>query len=286
MSAWIELLRPHHWIKGIFILLPLPFAWLAGARLDPGRIALGVLGLSLCASGVYALNDARDADADRAHPRKRTRPVARGAISPGAARAAGALLMLGGLGLCFAAGGAAALLCAALYVAANLAYSLGAKNAPLVDVFLLASGYLLRVLLGCALAAVAPSVWLLGCASALALFLSFAKRRADLVAGLGEEVRASLAGYSVRFLDEAMTLTAGIALVAYALYCIDARVMVAGRELAGVPFVAFGILDYLRRAFVEGAGGFPVEELLGSKRILLVGLCYLVATGWSLGLIG
>jgi 4-hydroxybenzoate polyprenyltransferase len=279
-------MRLRHWSKGIFILLPLPFAWAAGARFGPGTIAIGLLAFSLCASGVYALNDARDAEADRVHPRKRSRPVARGAISPAGARGAAAALIALGLTLLGLAGGREALLLGALYLATNLTYSLGAREAPLLDVFLLASGYVIRVLLGCALARAPASAWLLGCASALALFLSFAKRRADLVAGLGEEVRGSLSGYSVRFLDQAMALCAGVSLLAYALYCIEARVMIQGRELAGMPFVAFGILDYLRRAFVEGAGAFPVEELLGSRRILLAGLAYLLATAWSLGLLG
>lgn len=284
--AWIELVRLPDWVKGVFILAPLPFAWAAGARLDAPRIALGVLGFSLCASGAYAFNDVRDAAADRAHPRKRERPVARGAISPGAARTASALLLLAGLALSLGAGGAAVALFAALYVGQALVYSLGAKNVALLDVFLLASGFVLRVLAGCALAGVVASAWLLACSSALALFLAFAKRRADLVAGLGEEVRGALAGYSVPFLDLFMTQSAGVALLAYALYCIEARVMVEGRELAGVPFVAFGILEYARRAFADGAGAFPLEDLLRSARMWLAGLGYLAATAWSLGALG
>lgn len=282
-AALLELLRLHHWLKGIFILAPLPFAWAAGARLDLLRIALGVLAFSLCASGVYALNDARDAASDRAHPRKRSRPVARGALSARAARVTAAVLLSVGLTLSYAVAGPPAAALVALYVGANVGYSLGAREVALLDVFLLASGFVLRVLFGCVLAGVAPSAWLLGCSSALALFLAFAKRRADLVAGLGEDVRGALSGYTVRFLDQAMTINAGIALLAYALYCIEAEVLIEGRELASVPFAAFGLLEYLRRAFVEGAGGFPVEELLGSRRLLLAAMAYVVATAWSLG---
>ena len=153
-----------------------------------------------------------------------------------------------------------------------------------MDVFLLASGFLIRVLLGCALVDAAPSNWLLLCSSMLALFLAFGKRRADLVAGLTSEHRASLAGYTVGFLNSALGITAGIAMFAYALYSQESPAFVEGRELVGLPFVAFGILDYLRVAMGEGVGGSPVEMAYRSRSLQISVLCWAIATAWSLGL--
>jgi hypothetical protein len=140
------------------------------------------------------------------------------------------------------------------------------------------------VILGCVLVAAAPSNWLLLCTSMLALFLAFGKRRADLAAGLTSEHRASLAGYTLTFLDAALSITAGIALFAYALYSQESPAFVEGRELLGIPFVAFGILDYLRMAIGEGAGGSPVEMAYRSRSLQICVLGWLIATTWSLGI--
>ena len=178
----------------------------------------------------------------------------------------------------------AAIVLSLIYLSANIVYSLGLKNLPVLEVFLLASGFLIRVLLGCALVDAPPSNWLLLCTSTLALFLAFGKRRADLVAGLTHEHRASLAGYTLGFLDSALGITAGIALLTYALYSQESPAFVHGRELAGLPFVAFGILDYLREAMGKGVGGSPVELAYRSRPLQFAVLGWVIATAWSLGL--
>jgi 4-hydroxybenzoate polyprenyltransferase len=172
----------------------------------------------------------------------------------------------------------------ASYLALNAVYTLGAKHVALLDVFLVASGFVIRVLVGCALVQAAPSRWLLLCSSALALFLAFAKRRGDLLEGAGAAERPALAGYDARFLEAAMGINAGIALLAYALYCGSAEVLVPGRELAGLPFAAFGILDVLRLAYVEGAGAAPVELALRHRPLQVCAVLWSLATAWSLGL--
>lgn len=278
------LLRPHHWIKNAFVLLPVPFALAAGAHLDAAIFAAGFLGFCLLASAVYAFNDIRDAETDRLSPRKRLRPLASGAVSVGTAWILCAVCLVAAVALGASTGLASVLVLYAVYLGANAAYSLGAKHVPLLDVFILAAGFVIRVLLGTALVLAVPSRWLLLCSSALALFLAFAKRRGDLTEGVGAEHRPSLAGYNVRFLDAAMGVCAGIALVTYALYCVEAEVLVAGREMASVPFVAFAILDYLRLAFTEDAGASPVALALGQRSLQACGVLWLVATGWSLGL--
>jgi 4-hydroxybenzoate polyprenyltransferase len=282
LAALVRLARPKDWVKNAFVVIPVPFALAAGARFDPLPFAIGLVAMCLAGSASYALNDTRDAELDRAHPRKRNRPVASGAVPEAVALAFAAALAAAALGLAFASGRDFAVVLIALYLVLNLVYSLGAKHAPLVDVFLLSSGHVIRVLLGCALLGVAASNWLLLCASTLALFLSLTKRRADLVQGFDPEHRPSLRGYNLQFLDQATGITAGIALLSYALYSIEAGVFLPGREFASLPFVAFGILDYLRIAHTEDEGASPVD-LVFRPTLLLAGIGWIVAAAWSLG---
>ena len=187
-----------------------------------------------------------------------------------------AALVLAGL-----SGSPGAVAVTAAYAIFNLIYCLGAKHVPLVDVFLLSSGFVLRVVLGCVLLSVAPSNWLLLCSSTLALFLSLAKRRGDLLRGLDEEHRPALAGYNTAYLDQAMGITAGMTLIAYALYTMEAEILLPGREFATLPFVVFGVLEYLRMAQVRGEGESPVDLLLGSPVMLACGVGWVIATLWS-----
>jgi decaprenyl-phosphate phosphoribosyltransferase len=280
----VRLFRLRDWIKSAFIALPLPFAWAAGARLDPGPLALGTLGFCLLASAVYAANDSADAERDRLHANKRTRPIASGAISVRTALAWAAALGIGGVLLLAATGRPNAVAIGLLYVALNAAYSLGLKDVPLVDVFLLSSGYVLRVVLGCALVDVPPSAWLLLCSSALALLLGLGKRRAEFESESAMEHRPSLAGYDRDFLHLAMGALVAAALVSYGLYSIEAEVFQPGREFASLPFVCFGLLEYLRIAIVERRGGSPVDAVLHSKSLLAAAIGWGVAASWSVGL--
>ena len=280
----IRLSRPRHWVKNAFVLMPLPFAVAAGAEVDWLAFALGLAGFCLANSAVYAFNDARDAERDRLHPAKRDRPVAAGQVSPLAAQLWSAGLLAASLALTSLADHPAAILVTAVYVVLNLGYNFGGKHVPVLDVFLLASYYLLRVSLGCVLVDVIPSNWLLLCTGALALFLSLAKRRADLVMGLDTEHRPVLDGYTRAFLDQAMVISAGTTLIAYALYCLEAEVMMPGREFASLPLVVFVVFEYLRLVQVHDAGGSPVDLVLRSPVLLGCGLAWVVAVSWSVGL--
>lgn len=280
----IRLGRPRHWVKNAFVLMPLPFAIASGAHVDWVSFGLGLLGFCLANSAVYAFNDAHDAERDRLHPDKRDRPVAAGRVSVGAARLWSGVLLVASLGLTALSGRPSALAVTAVYVLLNLGYNFGGKHVPVLDVFLLAAYYLLRVSLGCVLVDVVPSNWLLLCTGALALFLSLAKRRADLVLGLDAEHRPVLDGYTRDFLDQAMVISAGTTLIAYALYCLEASVMVPGREFTSLPLVVFVVLEYLRLVQVRNAGGSPVDLVLRSPVLLGCGLAWIVAVSWSVGL--
>jgi 4-hydroxybenzoate polyprenyltransferase len=284
LSSALELLRPKHWAKNAFVFMPVPFALAAGGQLDATRFALGLIGFCLVTSAVYAFNDVRDAEQDRRHPQKQRRPVASGRLSPAFAVALTILALGLGLGLVALSGHRDAVVIALSYVTINIAYTLGGKHVPLLDVFMLSSGFVLRVLLGCALIGVPPSTWLLLCSSTLALFLALAKRRGDLLRGVGSDHRPSLRGYSMEFLNQAIAISAAMTLLAYALYCMEAKVLRHGREFASFPFVLFGVLDYLRMSDLRSSGDSPVELILSSPSLWFSGLGWAAATLWSVGL--
>jgi 4-hydroxybenzoate polyprenyltransferase len=185
--------------------------------------------------------------------------------------------------LAFATGHRSVPVYMAVYVAGNALYTFVGKHVPILDVFLLGSFYVLRVLVGCALVDAAPSNWLLTCSLWVALFLGFAKRRADFARGSGAEAQPARIGYTASFLDQAMGIAAGITLVSYALYSQEAQVFANGRELAGMPFVAFGLLHYLRLAHMDQVRVGPAEVAWSSRTIQICAIGWLVATLWSLG---
>ena len=235
LTNLIRLARPQDWIKNVFVLLPVPFALAAGSRFVPAAFLLGLAGFCLVNSAVYTLNDLFDAEADRLHPEKCRRPIAAGLVPVGVAAVQSIVLLSLGLGLCLAAGNRPTVMTIVLaYVVINLAYNLGVKHVALLDVFLLSSGFVIRVLLGCALVAAPPSPWLLLCTSTLALFLGFAKRRADLAEELDVNHRPSLRGYSKTFLDQAVSICAGVAHVVLRLVLHRSTTSVATRPRNGL----------------------------------------------------
>lgn len=284
VSDFVKLARPRDWAKNVFVLMPVPFALAAGGVLHVGLFVLGLVALSLVSSAVYALNDTMDAERDRLHEKKRLRPVASGRVSKTAALTFAALLLVAGAVCAALTHVAAVMVVIGAYVGKELLYQFGLKHVPLVDVFLLSAGFVLRVILGAELVGTDPSNWLLLCSSTLALFISLAKRRSELARGMDGAHRPALAGYTVPYLDQAMTVTAGMVLIAYALYCIEAKVLLHGREFASLPFVVFGTLEYLRLVQVRGEGGSPIDLLFASPALVACGFGWTVASFWSVGL--
>ena len=181
LGAYLQLMRPRQWVKNGFVLVGLIFGH---GYADQAVLAkAGVLFAAFClvSSGVYVMNDVLDREADRAHPGKRERPVARGAVPAGSALAFALALAAGGLALAQAVS-LAALGLAACYIVLNLGYSAGLKHVAILDVFLIAAGFMLRILAGTLGLDIAPSHWLLLCGLLVTVFLGFAKRRAELFA--------------------------------------------------------------------------------------------------------
>ena len=280
----VQLLRPHHWVKNGFVLAGLLFghAWdLPGYAV---AALAATLAFCLASSAVYAFNDAHDARHDREHPDKNARPVARGAISPGAARAIAAGLALASLALAAWTGWRVAAMVAA-YLALNSAYSLGLKRVPVLDVFMIAAGFMLRLLAGTWGIDIEPSRWLLACGFLLTLFLGFAKRRAELerLAEDAAQHRPVLESYSLAFLDKAVFACVVGMVVTYALYTVaETTVALHDTEdlIWSLPWVLLGSFRYLFRLHFRGGGGDPAQELLRDPLLAAAALGWVATVAW------
>ena len=289
--ALLRLMRPHQWIKNGFVFLGLVFghAWN-----DPALVADVLLlfaAFCLVSSAVYVMNDIADREADRLHPTKRFRPLAQGDVGLGAARVLCVVLVLAGAALS-ARVSLWALAIVSAYVALNIAYSAGLKRVPILDVFIISGGFMLRILAGTLGIGIPPSKWLLLCGLMLTLFLSFGKRRAELltVTGSGDSEgasghRASLDGYSRTLLDVLITVSVACAAMGYALYSVDAETVAlhgTDKLILTLPFVLYGLFRYLQVIYVKGGGGDPAWDVLHDPHLIATTLGWLAATAWVL----
>ena len=293
MPPLIRLLRPHQWVKNGFVFVGLLFghAWR-----DPDAVALALsafLAFCLLSSAVYVVNDLVDREQDRRHPDKCHRPLASGTVGVPAALVLAALCLAGGLGLAFglfAGPGLPASQAPWLFVAyllLNAGYSAGLKHVVVLDVFLIAAGFMLRLLAGTLGIGIWPSHWLLLCGLMLTLFLGFAKRRAELNALLDESGRHRrvLDQYTAPMLDQFITVAAGATVIAYSLYTVsEETIALHGTPwlILTVPCVAYGLLRYLYRLHRAGGGGDPARELLTDPHLLGVFALWLGLVVWLL----
>lgn len=260
----IKLLRPEQWAKNLFLFIP---AFFAGEMLVPYRLVqltIAFICFSSVASAIYILNDYRDIASDREHPKKRKRPLASGEVSPHVALAGMIILAAGGLGVAFwlDTGFFAVLL---LYVAMNVGYSFGLKNISLLDIMMIALGFLLRTVAGGLVVAVPVSQWLIIMIFLLALFLALAKRRDDLLVGetSGRVMRKSVKNYNLVYVNACLTMLSGIIIVSYLMYTISEEVVSRlGNHLYFTSvFVIAGMMRYLQIALVENNSGSPTKLL-------------------------
>jgi 4-hydroxybenzoate polyprenyltransferase len=284
--ALLVSLRPRQWAKNALLLAPLLFALKATDPVALRRALVAVLAFSLLASAVYLGNDLADRDRDRAHPVKRERPLAAGRLST--AWAVGAAAVLGALGLALAwALGTGFFAWGVAYLALQALYSGLLKRVAVLDVFAVAAGFVVRVLAGAEAIDVPVSNWLYLCTLLLALFLALEKRRAELVL-LGPEAgshRGILASYSVGLLDQLAAITAGAAILAYALYTLspDTVHKFGGDRLKyTVPFAIFGIFRYLWLARRSGDGGEPERVLFRDRATQANLLAWLAVVAWAI----
>ncbi len=288
LPAVFHALRPAQWTKNGVVFAAFIFA--LGDPEQHIELSHGwrVLGAALCfcllSSAVYLFNDVRDRDQDRLHPTKKLRPIATGAVSvPLALGLSVGLTLAAFIGAATVSAGLVQVLLA--YAAIQALYSLGLKRVALVDVFVIAGGFVLRALAGAVAIAAEISPWLLLCTLLLALFLALCKRRHEKVVleGVSSDTRDSLRAYSERLLDQLIAIVAAATIVCYALYTLwPDTVLKFGTAKLGftIPFVLFGIFRYLDLVYRHERGGRPERILLTDLPLLidivLYGLCAMV----------
>ena len=274
MRALVETLRPQQWVKNGFIFAALIFSQ-SLTRWDRCRqVLLATLVFCMVSSATYVLNDILDTAEDRHHPTKKLRPIASGRLSPTTAGITGAFLGIAGLVASWRLNtGFFAVVVA--YLAVNILYSTFLKHVVLLDVFIVAAGFLFRVIAGGLVIHVAISPWLIVCTTLLALFIALSKRRHELVL-LGDNAsnhRAILADYSPYFLDQLIGIVTASTVVTYALYTLspDVQSKFPGKRLElTIPFVLFGIFRYLHLIHHGEHGGNPTRSLFTDPVLLSV----------------
>lgn len=275
----LRLMRIEQWTKNAFVFLPLFFDrhLLEWSYWLPSLIAF--FAFSFAASGIYCFNDIYDVEADRQHPKKCKRPIASGAISIAQGYVITALCWLVSAGLIltdiFALGNQTMLWVIILsYVVMNLAYSTKLKQIPILDVFIIAIGFVLRVFAGGVNAHIHISTWIVLMTFLLALFLAFAKRRDDVVEweATGTSRRKGINKYNTAFMNQAMTIVATLTMVCYIMYTIsDSVIERIGNQYLYITsiFVLAGIIRYLQIAIVDVKSGSPTKILLKDRFIQL-----------------
>jgi 4-hydroxybenzoate polyprenyltransferase len=278
----LRLIRPKQWIKNSFVFAPVIFS---KELFEPAALLLSLeafVGFCLTASCVYVINDLSDVEADRAHPQKKNRPLASGALTRGQA-----FMILGVFIL------AAVLvswsmpqrfqLAVFLYFGINLLYSAKLKEIVLLDVFIVAAGFMLRVLGGAFAIEVQVSSWIVLCTLFVALFLGFAKRRGELVLsqqqGLNSE-RKVLARYNVTFVDQMLTIAAAGTVIAYALYTVAPRtVEIFGTDkmIYTTVFVLFGVFRYLYLIHMTDSTENPTQAITSDLPIIAISALWIVS---------
>lgn len=279
MKKYLELLRVSHWVKNTFVLAPLFFS---GQFTDLEKLHFGLLAfLAMCfgASAVYILNDLADAENDKLHPVKQQRPIANKTVAKSTAKLMILLLAISGLALAFFLNlNSGLLLCA--YIFLNVLYSFWLKHIPVIDISLIALGFLIRIFLGGQATAIEVSHWLVMITFVLALFLALGKRHDDLLLleKTGTQMRKALDGYNLKFTTQGMTLLAGTLFLLYYQYL---SISPTTRHFQGKAsyissiIVLLGMLRYLQATFVYEKSGSPVKQLFSDHFLQLLVVAWL-----------
>jgi 4-hydroxybenzoate polyprenyltransferase len=283
MHYW-QALRPPQWVKNAFVWAGFLFArdWHNTAL--AGHVGAAFAAFCLMASAVYIGNDWIDRGADRAHPVKRTRPIAAGRISGGVAASMSTALGVAAFALAAWVGpDLVAVLLA--YVVLNLAYTLALKRVVIVDVIAVALGFLLRILAGTIGVGIEPSPWLLMCGLMLTLLLGFGKRRAEFDAVTPDAGRSVLVTYSPALLDRLITVSVSGTLISYSLYTISPQTIAlhgSADLVYTVPIVTYALFRYMYLLDEQHAAEDPSRLMLNDRHLQGAALAWLVAVIWIL----
>jgi 4-hydroxybenzoate polyprenyltransferase len=278
---YLRLVRAHQWIKNSFLFFPLFFA---GDLLNIPQllsVAYGFLAFSLVASSIYILNDYNDIEADRQHPTKSKRPLASGEISKSTGLVIMVITLAAGFFLAYSID-IRFLYVTLIYYVLNLGYSLGLKHISILDILIVASGFLLRTVAGGVIAQVKISEWLMLMVFLLAVFLALAKRRDDILLAQesGKVMRKASAKYNMEFVNGGLTMLMSVILVCYIMYTISDEV--TGRLkthylYATAIFVIAGLMRYMQITVVENKSGSPTRILYTDRFLQITLLGWIVS---------
>ncbi len=273
MKHYIKLVRPKDWAKNAFLFIPLFFA---GQLFNFSRIEhliAGFFAFSFVASTVYILNDYRDMEDDRKHPVKSKRPLAAGLVKPGAAIVIAVILFISGFILAYVADSSYRFI-AVLggYFTINLMYSFGLKNISVLDILIIAAGFVLRIKGGGYIAQVEVSPWLTLMVLLLSLFMAIGKRRDDIMLKLstGTDMRKSIKGYNMEFLNTMLGLFSAIIIVTYIMYTLSPKTFESLQNYHlyyTAIFVIAGLMRYLQIILVQNEAGSPTDILYKDRFI-------------------
>jgi len=277
-----DLLRVPQWVKNLFLFLPLFFA---GELANSGKFfdtAIAFILFSVLASSVYIINDIRDVKQDRQHPVKKRRPIALGKVGPEKAFLLSLVLAGVSLGISGFVVGTDFLVILLAYFFMNLGYSAGLKRVSLIDVSMVAFGFVLRIIAGGVAADVVVSHWIIIMTFLLALFIGLAKRRDDVVLfnQSGTSHRKASEGYNLDFLHAAMGLVAAVSIVAYLMYTLSEEVCDRFEsELLYVTglFVILGFLRYLQLSIVEQKSGSPTQLFWSDRPLQFILIAWILS---------
>ncbi len=275
---YIRLLRPVHWLKNLMLLFP-PFLGGVIFSVDvAATILLPLASFCIASSATYIVNDVVDCNMDKEHPLKRSRPLPAGEVTVSQSLLLAGLLLIAAFFLA-AMVSAKFLMLLLLYLTVSALYSFYLKNYPLIDIFSIASGFILRLLAGSEAFSVLISEWLFLTVFLLALFLSTGKRYSEKIS-LGSNAvahRKALAAYPAGFLDGLLFMTGSAVLVTYTMYVISRH---SSLLLYSVPLSCFGLLRYILRV-QSGKGGDPTDSLTQDVPLMIVGISWVLMVGWG-----
>ena len=282
MSALMRLIRPKQWIKNGFIFMPLFFG---GELFNTGALLAGVIAFfaySFAASSIYCFNDIYDVEADRRHPVKCHRPIASGAVSVKQAYGLMFLMLILSIGFsslldCWKTMGIIL-----FYWCLNLGYCAKFKQYAIIDVCIVAFGFVLRLLAGGVATGVVLSKWIVLMTFLITLFMSFAKRRDDVIRmeKTGEAPRKNTSRYNLTFINQAITITASVTLVCYIMYTVSPEVLEhfhTDKLYLTTVFVLVGLLRYIQIAVVDQQSGDPTKILLRDRITQVIVVAWLAA---------
>lgn len=281
MKAYLQLIRPKDWAKNSFLFIPVFFAGKLFSVDTLINLLGGFLCFSLVASSIYIINDYRDIEDDKIHPVKKTRPLASGTVSK-----ANALIIC----ILFLAIGFTAawfirdkfLFVLIIYFLLNLGYSFGLKTIPILDIIIVAIGFVLRVKAGAVIAVIGLSEWLIIMVFLLALFMALAKRRDDVLLKLssGTDMRKAVKGYNLEFINVALSLICAVIIVAYFMYTTSPEIVArlqTYRLYYTCLFVLAGVFRYLQLIFVQQNSQSPTKILYKDRFIQAVILLWIMS---------